>query len=234
MILTLNPELEALLTQRFCISSERVEQLPTGVDTELFKPQAPYHDRTKVVWFGKTDSKNKGADIAYKLREDFPECEFVFPVEDNPLAYHEIPEIYSDAGILISASRSETQGLAVMEAAAAGMAVLQSYFLRKQGDKEVQIQPWFVGPGYSVFKRDYDNFAKALKHLLENPELVEEMGDANRKWIEEFYSLKTMANQYHDLMKKAGSMSKPRPFVVEDCKPTTPSRRGGNSDYVGY
>lgn len=233
LVLTLNPELEAILAQRFCISCERVLRFPTGIDTELFKPERPYSERRKVVWFGKATSGKKGSDIAYRLREAFKKHEFVFPVEKSVVKYQDIPNFYRDAGILISASAHETQGLATMEAAASGLAVLQSYLLRQRDGKEVQVQPWFVGPGYAVFPREYRSFEDRLKRLLSDANLAEKMGRENRRWVEEVYSLETMACQYGQILETAVKMPKPVPFSLESPQPTTASRRGGNVEDPG-
>ena len=224
--LTLNPELHSILTQRLGLSCERVMQWPTGIDTEMFRPTG---GDPVTIWIGKYNQQNKGGDLVKRIAEDFPGIKLMTPTNLEVVDYHKMPEVYSGPSILLSFSPHETQGLATMEAAASGMAILQTSLCRSKTGRN--IQPWFVGPGYFVVPRDYDKVKEALTTLLENPDTVKQMGVANRRWVKRNYGLRKMADAYERIIEEVVS-NPPQGFVIEMNVPSMESRKGGNEDFI--
>jgi len=56
--------------------------------------------------------------------------------------------------------------------------------------------------GIAVPPDDFDSFIFALEGLIENSEPLEEMGNKARIWLENYYSSKTIANSYLDLIRR--------------------------------
>ena len=56
--------------------------------------------------------------------------------------------------------------------------------------------------GIAVPPDDFDSFIFALEGLIENPKLLEEMGNKARVWLENCYSSKTIADSYLDLIRR--------------------------------
>ena len=56
--------------------------------------------------------------------------------------------------------------------------------------------------GIAVPPDDFDSFIFALEDLIENSEPLEEMGNKARIWLENYYSSKTIANSYLDLIRR--------------------------------
>jgi glycosyltransferase involved in cell wall biosynthesis len=93
----------------------------------------------------------------------------------------DVPEIMKTSDIFVLPSLSEGAANVVMEASASGLAVVAT---------DVGEIPSIVRDGATgllVKPRDSDGLYVALKRLVEDPELVRQMGVAGRKHMEEHY-----------------------------------------------
>lgn len=95
--------------------------------------------------------------------------------------HRQVAEELSKLDVYVALSRSESFGVAIVEAAAAGLPVVVS---NVGGLPEVTLHE---KTGFVVDKEDPNAACKALYRLIQDPELRQEMGLAGRERIESFY-----------------------------------------------
>jgi glycosyltransferase involved in cell wall biosynthesis len=108
-----------------------------------------------------------------------------------------LPKIYANHDVFVTASEIETQGLVLIEAMACGLPVIGVNVL---GIPEV-VHDGITG--YLVKRRDYKTIAKRMIQLIENPSLIQELGENSRKESEKHElnkCLKQLEDTYLDLV----------------------------------
>ncbi|ACX51484.1 glycosyl transferase group 1 [Ammonifex degensii KC4] len=109
----------------------------------------------------------------------------------------EIPSILKVIDIFVLPSLSEGLPLALLEAMAAGKPVVATAV---GGIPEVVLEG---RTGYLVPPGDAQALARALLSLLESPDKAREMGEAGRKWVEEHFSSRRMAQEVMKIYQEA-------------------------------
>ena len=100
----------------------------------------------------------------------------------------ELRELYQSAGIFLFPSEAENFPIVLLEAMAAGLAIITT---EGTGCAEV------VGEaGLLVPARDSKAISLALRRLIDNPELRRSLGDAARRRIEERFTWAAVARRY--------------------------------------
>jgi len=179
--------------------------IPPGLDLSNFKPdkKEPY-----VLFCGKFVMQ-KGVYDLLKVAESLPEIKFVLMgwgeeeekmrklasknVEFSSLTQKSgklFFEKYSKAAVFFLPSYGETFGLVLVEAMASGCPIVSTIPLGFEG--------------YVVKSGDIHEMAKRIKHLMENPEMAEKMGEKNieiaKKYDWELF-LDKLEKVYEDVLK---------------------------------
>lgn len=107
---------------------------------------------------------------------------------------HELPACYRAADVFVFASKTETQGLVLLEAMAAG---LPAYALAEMGTKDI-LDPAHGAQGAVIAKDDVDIFATGLECLIQDKPRLQRLSQEARIWAEE-WSAPQRARQLADL-----------------------------------
>jgi 1,2-diacylglycerol 3-alpha-glucosyltransferase len=116
-------------------------------------------------------------------------------------------DCYAAANVFAFASRTETQGLVLLEAMAMGIPVIA---LAEMGTKDI------VGPGVGAIVpgNDAGDFASAMLKLVGNPLLRKELGhqarDFARQWSEDGSAVR-LASLYRDILRGRAMQNLPSP-----------------------
>ena len=103
---------------------------------------------------------------------------------------------YRQANVFLFPSRHEGMPNAMLEAMASGLPVIASCIA---GNEELVVEG---ETGYLVPSEDVESLQAALKKLLIDPALREQMGKASRRHVEANYSWESTAQQYAGLLEK--------------------------------
>ena len=113
----------------------------------------------------------------------------------------QLRELYESAGIFVFPSEAENFPVVLLEAMAAGLAIITT---EGTGCAEV------VGDaGLLVPVRDSRAIGRALQRLIENPELRRTLGTAARRRIEENFTWSAVARRYVDEYSRHGTAGDP-------------------------
>ena len=105
-------------------------------------------------------------------------------------------ECYRGANVFLFPSRHEGMPNALLEAMASGLPAIASCIA---GNEELVVEG---ETGYLVPPEDVESLQAALKKLLLDPVLCEQMGAASRRYVESNYSWQSTAQQYAGLLEK--------------------------------
>jgi len=108
----------------------------------------------------------------------------------------QLMKCYGKANVFVFPSRHEGMPNAMLEAMASGLPVIASCIA---GSEELVVNG---ETGYLVPSEDVEALQAALKQLLSDPALREQMGMASRQYVEENYSWEATAQQYALLLEK--------------------------------
>lgn len=128
---------------------------------------------TKLVFAGNGNLQKDVGDLARK-----------YGIEENVIVtgyidYDDIPDIYRDADIYLSASTTENHSLAVIEAISAGLPAVVP------DDKSFSANVKNNRNGY-LCKKDPEVFAKKIVNILKNEDLKEKMSEESLSLSKEF------------------------------------------------
>jgi glycosyltransferase involved in cell wall biosynthesis len=107
------------------------------------------------------------------------------------VAHHELPAVYAAASMFVQASWHESQGMALLEAAACGLPIV--------GTHVGALMDLAPEAAVSVSVGDHEGLAAAILNLLENPEFAGRLGMTARRQVEETYSVDTAADRFLQL-----------------------------------
>ena len=108
----------------------------------------------------------------------------------------ELAKDYHQANLFLFPSRHEGMPNAVLEAMSSGLPVVAT---RIAGNEELVMEG---GTGFLVPSEDIDALRDALRKLLTNSNLCEQMGAASRQRVETEYSWEKVARQYSVFLEK--------------------------------
>ena len=104
-------------------------------------------------------------------------------------------DCYAAGDIFIFASRTETQGLVLLEAMALGVPVLSTAVM---GTRDVLIE----GCGCMIVEENAENFSSVAMWLLDNPGVRCLLGESGRQYVSE-WSAPVMATRLHGIYQRA-------------------------------
>src|SRR3989338_2637012 len=193
-----NVNLVGLHAKRLGLPLEKVLVFPCGIDTDYFSPSDVKRD--SIVWVG--PGEKKGEEIVTKLAAYYPDEKWIFKGKDGPYDYFDHVKDLQRAKVYISASKAETQGIATMEALAAGAPLILARHKYDSSDGKGYVEkdpPYCTEAGF-VVGRNINDFKVALDLLLSDQSLREEMSKTGRKYILDNFGLGQMAENYKKLL----------------------------------
>lgn len=182
------------LINDYGIPSEKIHVIPPGINFEDWKasPRLPVDNRPIRILFVGGHFKRKGGDLLLKVwREQFRGCAELhlvtqanIPSEPGVYLYQglqpnslELRRLYAEADIFALPTLSDTFGIVLAEAGAAGLPVVSTSIA---GIPEIV---WHGESGLLCPSGDVNALAGALKQLIDNPEMRIEMGRKGREIV---------------------------------------------------
>jgi glycosyltransferase involved in cell wall biosynthesis len=193
--------------------------IPNGVDLELYKATDRDWSFPRLLSAGRIVHQ-KGIDLAMHALGGLKELDWEWRIAgDGPQmpmlqslakelgiaerviflgwqSREQLMECYKQANLFLFPSRHEGMPNAMLEAMASGLPVVASCIA---GNEELVIDG---ETGCLVPSEDVESLQAALKKLLIDPALREQMGVASRQYVEANYSWKSTAQQYALLLEK--------------------------------
>ena len=131
---------------------------------------------------------------------------------------HELIACYKAADIFVFASKSETQGLVLLEAMAQGTAVVA---IAELGTKSILIE----GEGVLIAKDDINDFADKVSVLLSDAPKRQMIGDKGRQYAQEKWGAgvlaKKVAKFYKSTINQKSSLSRYMDTRISNAKEST-------------
>ncbi len=207
-----------------------IHVLPTGIDVENFQRPLSFSvrevhsipDSHKIVLYAGRIAKEKNVDFLVKafaklctrrknvtliMVGNGPEMQEIshmatkFGVADKVILTgyvqrNRLVDYYRQADVFAFASVTETQGLVVLEALAAGLPVVA---VAKEGIKDVLEE----NVGCVLLKEvEKESFVKALEKVLKDDGYAERLSKQGVEYVEEKWSMKTMAQRLDEIYKE--------------------------------
>lgn len=190
----------------------KLEVVPFGVDISRFVPNALVHDTIQSIGTVKTLAHTYGTDrlleafarigkggLRLRIVGDGPQrAELERKAADlgiadavdfvGPVPHAQVPAELEHMGVFLALSRSESFGVAVIEASACGLPVIVS---DAGGLPEVVCDGV---TGFVVPDGDPTIAAEKLSRLVKDPALRRRMGMEGRRWVEERYEWEQCAD----------------------------------------
>jgi len=200
-------------------SNFEIHIIPNGVDLELFKTRDRDWSSPRLLSVGRIVHQ-KGLDLAmhalgglkelnweWHIAGDGPQMQALqslaqeLGIDDRVFflgwqSREQIRESYRQANLFLFPSRHEGMPNAILEAMSSGLPVIATCIA---GNEELVIQGQ---TGYLVPSEDIESLQDALKKLLNNSALRQQMGEASRRRVEENYSWESTAHQYALFLEK--------------------------------
>ena len=195
------------LTTDYAVDPRRIEVIPPGVDTTLWTPADRTGDTVKILFVG-GDFLRKGGDVLLDAfaalprgsaelrvvtRSPIPRAPGVTVFNGLEPNGGELRDLYRTSDVFVLPSRSETFGIAAIEAGAAGLPVVLSAV---GGLRELVIDGV---TGFSVKPGNGDELAGALRRLVADADLRRTLGGAARRRVEQHFDARVNADRLVDL-----------------------------------
>jgi len=191
--------------------------IPNPVDTDLFRPLLELSEDQKDCISVRALEWKYGIDIAVKAFSRSPFKLVVFgkgslegyirrliniynsnvELVTTGVEHRKLPEVYNKFAVFVAPSRTEAQGVAMCEAMACGLPVVAT---------RVGGIPEFVIHGYNgllVPPEDLVSLRKAVRKLLTDPSLYEELSKNARKYVIKKLSHKVIFEKELEVFKLA-------------------------------
>jgi glycosyltransferase involved in cell wall biosynthesis len=200
-------------------SSFAIPIIPNGIDLETYKIADRDWSFPRLLSAGRIVHQ-KGLDLAmralgglkdsnweWRIAGDGPQMDVLkslakeLGIEERVIflgwqSREQLMKCYQGANVFLFPSRHEGMPNALLEAMASGLPVIASCIA---GNEELVVDG---KTGYLVRSEDIEFLQEALKKLLRDPALREQMGMASRQYVEANYSWESTAQQYALLLEK--------------------------------
>jgi glycosyltransferase involved in cell wall biosynthesis len=201
----------------------RIEVIPTGIDTRMFKPinrriareffNLP-QDKLIILFGAWENTTNKGFHRLWQALQSLVNSDlkdkvelvvfgFSQPINQPDLSFHHyylgrlkhdiMPMVYSAANVFVAPSRSETFALTVLESLACGTPVVA---FDTTGPKEVITHK---RNGYLAKPYEVEDLARGITWVLEDGKRHQNLSCHAREKIEQEFTLESMVNRYRTL-----------------------------------
>jgi glycosyltransferase involved in cell wall biosynthesis len=187
----------------YTFDENKIKVIPNGIDEKMFSPQEIETDK-KILLFAGGLSQRKGYPIAIcthkRLKKRYPELElWVLGNDRTPkeriegvkffgsVAYEEMPQFFNNATVVIHPSFNENCPKVIQEAMSCGKPVVT---LNVTGN--VELIDNYVDGIYASEK----NFSREVGNLLEDENLIKELGENARKKVMSKYTFDRMFKEY--------------------------------------
>ncbi len=196
-----------------------VVKFPAWTDISVFKAAAQRRSGEKNIIFAGDIIPLKGVDILIdafdKISSEFPDVNLFIVGEEKDKDYagklkdrervlflgkisqKELAEKMSECAILVLPSYSEALGRVILEAMAAGLAVIGS----RVGGIPDMIKDGETGLLFAA--GDKIGLASILKRIMTDDELIQKLAGNGQKFAESFFSEEKYLNDYEELFKKS-------------------------------
>ncbi|MQA30852.1 MAG: glycosyltransferase [Luteitalea sp.] len=221
--LFLTPEEQALVARRASGPLAPASVIGSGLDPAAAASAAPLDRlgirRPFVLYLGRIDP-NKGCDILFRYFERY-HAERASPLDlvmagpaNMPLLEHPHVKqlgfvdsvtreaLLARASLLMVPSRYESLSLVLLEAWNHGLAALvnaRCLVLKGQAQRA----------NGALYYQDYDEFARALDYLLEQPEIAEELGRQGLAYVDREYRWPRVMQKINALLTAVGPSPRP-------------------------
>lgn len=187
-----------------------VVYLTNPVNMRRFSAQTPEH-AIIASWNGNAGHQSNGVLIKHFHDIVVPACKRAgvplvaaeYNTSSGPMrrrAPIEMPAFYQQASVALCASEYEAASNSVMEAMASGLALIATDVgnHREMRDEQLKV---FGDTGIILVERNVEAFSRALSALT--PARAREMGEINRREIQERWSWDAWRDRYRDFLLKA-------------------------------
>ena len=197
----------------------KIPIIPNGIDLDLYQSTGRDWTFPRLLSVGRIVHQ-KGLDLAMRALGGLKELDWEWHIAgDGPQmpvlqslakglgigdrvhflgwqSHEGLMKCYQEANLFLFPSRHEGMPNAMLEAMASGLPVIASCIA---GNEELVLDG---ETGYLVPSEDVESLQAALKKLLIDPALREQMGRASRQHVEANYSWESTAQQYALLLEK--------------------------------
>src|SRR3954468_15403229 len=197
------------LRDQYGIPAERIHVIPPGIDLARWKLADRVQDGPTRILFVGGDFRRKGGDLLLSAfrgslsghcelhvvpRDDVPASAGVFVYRDLTPNDPRLRDLYARAHVFVLPTRADCFSLASLEAMATGLPVITT---RIGGIPEIVDDG---RSGFLVDPGDEQGLVRALRDLVESPELRARMGALGRRIVEERFDAARTTARLLDLL----------------------------------
>ncbi|HVI22266.1 MAG TPA: glycosyltransferase family 4 protein [Myxococcales bacterium] len=197
------------LRDEYGIAAERIHVIPPGIDLARWKLAQRVQDGPTRILFVGGDFRRKGGDLLLSAfrgslsghcelhvvtRDDVPVPAGVFVYRDLTPNDPRLRDLYARAHVFVLPTRADCFSLASLEAMATGLPVITT---RVGGIPEIVDHG---RSGFLVDPGDEQGLLRALRDLVESPELRARMGALGRRIVEERFDAARTTARLLDLL----------------------------------
>jgi glycosyltransferase involved in cell wall biosynthesis len=197
------------LRDEYGIAAERIHVIPPGIDLSRWKLADRVQDGPTRILFVGGDFRRKGGDLLLSAfrrslsghcelhlvtRDDVPVSAGVFVYRDLTPNDPRLRDLYARAHVFVLPTRADCFSLASLEAMATGLPVITT---RVGGIPEIVDDG---RSGFLVDPGDEQGLVRALRDLVESPELRARMGALGRRIVEERFDAARTTARLLDLL----------------------------------
>lgn len=196
-----NHDLTSLFKTRFSEEKLNTISWAYGIDDKRFFDIGLPRDR--IVWIG-SSHPDKGGALASKVRELLPDLDWVFLGDEVPFRYGEHVSVLQRAKLVLITSKSETQGIAALEAVMAGAPTIVCKHYMDVAGKSRSFRPPYIYDGENaiVVGRDPSQIAQTVERLLSDEKGLREFAHTAFRFVQKHFSLAASAKSYDSAMRR--------------------------------
>ena len=184
IIVSISAKFYPRLKEMYHLNKIPVVFLPESADTKFFTPANFFPNEFTVGWAGRVAEVKRCHlldKLSYPIKRQSDWGALFFKSPNRSL--QPMKAFYQGLSCLVLTSSTEAMPRVVLEAMSCGLPVIST----DVGSIRMLLDPEFIVP-VNPEETVIEDMNKKLKLLKNNPELAKEVGERNRKFIEEFFS----------------------------------------------
>jgi len=193
LLLTANPRLKYILARLHGIDHNKIRSFMVGPDLDIW--WVPEDTEEYILWKGNSKQPVKDIQFAKCLEQKLRKYKFLFLGDKKAFDYMKHVSVASRAKLYINTSLSETKGMAQLEQMAAGVPSVVHPKIYCHGENYV------TG---IITNKTIDDYADAIKEILEDNSLRQMMRVGARKYVEKNYNPIDIARKYWEILENVG------------------------------